>query len=276
MVRLGFLKLGNIATAPLLELLIDERAEREDLEFRVLSSGPKMIPEQSEELARAMVSLKPDMAFVISPNASLDGPRRARETLSREGIPVVVVTDGPRKLLEELKERGMGGIILEADSMIGARREFLDPIEMALFNADAIRVLSVTGVFSVLVGVIDKLVEQLKGGVKLELPLLEVTRSVALQASGLSNPYALAKAGAAYEMAKRVAALTTEACFREKDWVTYTSLCATAHELMRVAGILADEAREIEKYGDSLLRRPHHRDGSVLEKRKLLEKPVRS
>lgn len=276
MVRLGFLKLGNIATAPLLELLIDERAEREDLEFRVLSSGPKMIPEQSEELARAMVSLKPDMAFVISPNASLDGPRRARETLSREGIPVVVVTDGPRKLLEELKERGMGGIILEADSMIGARREFLDPIEMALFNADAIRVLSVTGVFSVLVGVIDKLMEQLKGGVKLELPLLEVTRSVALQASGLSNPYALAKAGAAYEMAKRVAALTTEACFREKDWVTYTSLCATAHELMRVAGILADEAREIEKYGDSLLRRPHHRDGSVLEKRKLLEKPVRS
>ncbi|MEM4728026.1 MAG: F420-dependent methylenetetrahydromethanopterin dehydrogenase, partial [Candidatus Bathyarchaeia archaeon] len=190
--------------------------------------------------------------------------------------PVVVVTDGPRKLLEELKERGMGGIILEADSMIGARREFLDPIEMALFNADAIRVLSVTGVFSVLVGVIDKLVEQLKKGVKPELPLLEVTRSVALQASGLSNPYALAKAGAAYEMAKRVAALTTEACFREKDWVTYTSLCATAHELMRVAGILADEAREIEKYGDSLLRRPHHRDGSVLEKRKLLEKPVRS
>jgi methylenetetrahydromethanopterin dehydrogenase len=275
MIRLGFLKLGNIATAPLLELLMDERAEREDLEFRVLSSGPKMTPEQSEELARAMVSLKPDMVFVISPNASLDGPRRARETISGEGIPVVVVTDGPRKLLEELKERGMGGIILEADSMIGARREFLDPIEMALFNSDAIRVLSITGVFRVLVGAIDKLVEQLKGGVKPELPLLEVSRSVALEASGLSNPYALAKAGAAYEMAKRVAALTTEACFKEREWNIYTSLCATAHELMRMAGILADEAREIEKYGDSLLRRPHHRDGSVLEKRKLLEKPSR-
>lgn len=276
MVRLGFLKLGNIATAPLLELLLDERAEREDLEFRVLSSGPKMTPEQAEELARAMVSLRPDMVFVVSPNASLEGPRRARETLSREGIPIVVITDGPRKLLEELKERGMGGIIIEADSMIGARREFLDPIEMALFNADAIRVLCVTGVFGVLVGVIDKLVEQLKEGVKPELPLLEVTRNVALQDSGLSNPYALAKAGAAYEMAKRVAALTTEACFREKDWIIYTSLCATAHELMRIAGILADEAREIEKYGDSLLRRPHHRDGSVLKKRKLLEKPARS
>jgi methylenetetrahydromethanopterin dehydrogenase len=275
MIRLGFLKLGNIATAPLLELLMDERAEREDLEFRVISSGPKMTPEQSEELARAMVSLKPDMVFVISPNASLDGPRRARETISGEGIPVVVVTDGPRKLLDELRERGMGGIILEADSMIGARREFLDPIEMALFNSDAIRVLSITGVFRVLVGAIDKLVEQLKKGVKPELPLLEVTRSVALEASGLSNPYALAKAGAAYEMAKRVAALTTEACFKEKEWTIYTSLCATAHELMRMAGILADEAREIEKYGDNLLRRPHHRDGSVLEKRKLLEKPSR-
>jgi methylenetetrahydromethanopterin dehydrogenase len=275
MIRLGFLKLGNIATAPLLELLMDERAEREDLEFRVISSGPKMTPEQSEELARAMVSLKPDMVFVISPNASLDGPRRARETISGEGIPVVVVTDGPRKLLDELRERGMGGIILEADSMIGARREFLDPIEMALFNSDAIRVLSITGVFRVLVGAIDKLVEQLKKGVKPELPLLEVTRSVALEASGLSNPYALAKAGAAYEMAKRVAALTTEACFKEKEWTIYTSLCATAHELMRMAGILADEAREIEKYGDNLLRRPHHRDGSVLEKRRLLEKPSR-
>ena len=275
MIRLGFLKLGNIATAPLLELLMDERAEREDLEFRVISSGPKMTPEQSEELARAMVSLKPDMVFVISPNASLDGPRRARETISGEGIPVVVVTDGPRKLLDELRERGMGGIILEADSMIGARREFLDPIEMALFNSDAIRVLSITGVFRVLVGAIDKLVEQLKKGVKPELPLIEVTRSVALEASGLSNPYALAKAGAAYEMAKRVAALTTEACFKEKEWTIYTSLCATAHELMRMAGILADEAREIEKYGDNLLRRPHHRDGSVLEKRRLLEKPSR-
>lgn len=276
MVRLGFLKLGNIATAPLLELLMDERAEREDLEFRVLSSGPKMTPEQSEGLAEAMISLKPDLVFVISPNATLDGPRRAREIISREGIPVVVVTDGPRKLLDELKEGGMGGIILEADSMIGARREFLDPIEMALFNADAIRVLSVTGVFRVLIEVIDKLVEQLKGGVRPELPLLEVTRGVALQASGLSNPYALAKAGAAYEMAKRVAALTTEACFKERDWTIYTGLCAAAHELMRMAGILADEAREIEKYGDSLLRRPHHRDGSVLEKRRLLEKPARS
>lgn len=275
MARLGFLKLGNIATAPLLELLMDERAEREDLEFRVLSSGPKMTPEQSEELAKVMVSLKPDIAFVISPNASLDGPKRAREILSRSGIPVVVVTDGPKKLLEELKEGGMGGIILEADPMIGARREFLDPIEMALFNSDAIRVLSVTGVFRVLIEVIDKLVQQLKKGVKPELPLIEVTRGVALQASGLSNPYALAKAGAAYEMAKRVAALTTEACFREKDWTIYTSLCATAHELMRMAGIQADEAREIEKYGDSLLRRPHHRDGSLLEKRKLLEKPAR-
>ncbi len=276
MVRLGFLKLGNIATSPLLELLMDERAEREDLEFRVLSSGPKMSPEQSEELARAMASLKPDLVFVISPNASLEGPKRAREALWREEIPVVVVTDGPRKLLDELRERGMGGIILEADPMIGARREFLDPIEMALFNSDAIRVLSVTGVFRLLVDVIDKLVEELKRGVRPELPLLEVTRTKALEASGLSNPYALAKAGAAYEMAKRVAGLTAEACFREKDWLAYTSLCASAHELMRSAALLADEAREIEKYGDTLMRRPHHRDGSVLEKRRLLEKPSKA
>ena len=273
MVRIGFLKLGNIATSPMVELLLDERAEREDMEVRVVSSGANMGPEQSEKVARDLITLKPDIAFVTSPNASTKGPTVARETLSKAGIPTVVISDGPKKLLEELKEKGMGGIIVEADSMIGARREFLDPIEMAVFNADTIKVLSVTGVYNVVYEAIDSLIDQLKAGKKPELPLMDVTRSMAIEASGLSNPYAKAKAAAAYEMSKRVANLTAEACFKEKEWEVYTALCAAAHELMRSAAILADEAREIEKYGDSVLRKPHHRDGAVLRKRKLIEKP---
>ena len=273
MVRLGFLKLGNIATSPMVELLLDERAEREDMEVRVVASGASMKPEQAEEVAKVMAGLEPEVVFVVSPNAATPGPRRAREVLAEAGIPVVVVADGPKKLLEELAERGMGGIIIEADSMIGARREFLDPIEMALFNADTIKVLAVTGVYNIVYEAIDRIIEQLKRGEKPELPLIRVTRPMALEAAGFSNPYAEAKAAAAYEMARRVSNLTTEACFKEKDWKVYTALCAAAHELMRWAAVLADEAREIEKYGDAVLRRPHHRDGTVLRKRRLLEKP---
>jgi len=273
MVRIGFLKLGNIATAPMVELLLDERAEREDMEVRVLTSGANMSPEQSEDVAKAMLALKPDLVFVVSPNAATKGPTQAREVVAEAGIPVVVISDGPRKLLETLGEKGMGGIIVEADSMIGARREFLDPIEMGIFNADTIKVLSVSGVYNVVYEAIDSLIEQLKAGEKPELPLMNVTRKKAVEAAGFSNPYARAKAAAAFEMARRVASLTTQACFREKDWEVYTALCATAHELMRSAAVLADEAREIEKYGNSVLRRPHFDDGSVLEKRKLIEKP---
>jgi methylenetetrahydromethanopterin dehydrogenase len=159
--------------------------------------------------------------------------------------------------------------------MIGARREFLDPIEMALFNADAIKVLAVTGIYNIVFEALDKIIEQLKRGEKPELPLIRVTRSMAVEAAGFSNPYAEAKAAAAYEMAKRVSSLTTQACFKEKDWKVYTALCAAAHELMRWAAVLADEAREIEKYGDTVLRKPHHRDGSVLKKRRLIEKPAK-
>jgi len=273
MVLIGFIKVGNIATAPMIELLLDERAEREDMEVRVISSGANMGSRQSEEVTRIMVGLKPDLVFVTSPNASTKGPTKARELISASGIPVVVVSDGPKSLIEELQGKGMGCIIVEADSMIGARREFLDPIEMAIFNADTTKVLSVTGVYSLIYQTIDALIERLKSGEKLELPLLNITREKALKASGLSNPYSLAKAGASYEMAKRVSNLTTEACFKEKDWVIYTALCATAHELMRTAALVADEAREIEKYGDNVMRKPHYDDGSHLMKKRLIEKP---
>jgi len=273
MVRIGFLKVGNIATAPMIELLLDERAEREDMEVRVLTSGANMGVKQSEDVARAILAIKPDVVFIVSPNATTKGPTRAREIIADNGIPVVVVSDGPKKLLEELGEKGMGGIIVEADSMIGARREFLDPIEMAIFNADTTKVLSITGVFNVVYEAVDNIIEQLKAGTSLELPLINVTRTKAVEVAGFSNPYAKAKAAAAYEMAKRVANLTSRACFKEKDWEVYTALCAAAHELMRSAAVLADEAREIEKYGDTVLRRPHFDDGSSLTKRKLIKKP---
>ena len=273
MVRIGFLKLGNIATAPMIELLLDERAEREDIEVRVVSTGASMSPVQAEEAAKPMVSLRPQIVFIISPNASTPGPRRAREIISGGGVPTVVVSDGPRKIVGSLAEKGMGCIIVEADSMIGARREFLDPVEMALFNSDTIRVLAVTGAYTILYNTIDGLINTLREGRELELPSLVINSVLATEAAGFKNPYAKAKAYAAFEIAKSVSSITTEACFSVKEWEVYTSLCATAHEMMRVAAKLADEAREVEKYGNSVLRMPHYDDGSILLKRSLIEKP---
>jgi methylenetetrahydromethanopterin dehydrogenase len=275
LVRIGFLKLGNIATAPMIELLLDERAERGDIEVRVVTTGANMSPAQAEEAANTLLNLKPQIVFITSPNASTPGPTKAREVLSGR-VPVVVVSDGPRKLAEELAKKGMGCIIVEADSMIGARREFLDPVEMALFNSDTIRVLAVTGAYTVLCKTLDDLVLTLKEGKELKLPSLVVDSSLATEAASFKNPYAKAKAYAAYEVARRVSAITTEACFRVKEWEVYTAMCAAAHEMMRTAAELADAAREIEKYGDSVLRMPHYDDGSTLVKRSLIEKPRKS
>jgi len=80
---------------------------------------------------------------------------------------------------------------------------------------------------------------------------------------------------AAHEISRRVAGLTTEACFMVKEWERYTSIAAAAHEMMRHAAKLAEEAREIEKGGDTVLRKPHHPNGTILEKRKLIEKPTK-
>ena len=41
--------------------------------------------------------------------------------------------------------------------------------------------------------------------------------------------------------------------------------------MMRIAAKMVDEAREIEKANDNVTRRPHKKDGSRLEKQKLLD-----
>jgi methylenetetrahydromethanopterin dehydrogenase len=274
-VKIGILKIGCIGTAPLIEYLLDERAEREDIEVRVVGTGAKMNPEQSSEAVERLIECRPDFALVISPNASLPGPKGAREALAKAGIPTVVVSDSPaRRITKDLESAGFGYIVLEADAMIGARREFLDPNEVAFYNGDTLKVLAVTGALACVVGALDSLIEMAKKGEKLSLPNLYVDQEKALAASGLSNPYARAKAMAAHDIARRVAAVTAEGCFVVKEWERYTPMVASAHEMMRVAARLADEAREIEKGGDMVLRRPHARSGAVLSKTRLMEKPV--
>ena len=53
----------------------------------------------------------------------------------------------------------------------------------------------------------------------------------------------------------------------------YIPAVAAAHELLRAAARLADEAREIEKQNDTVLRTSHGSSGKASKKTKLLEKP---
>ena len=273
-VRIGFGKLGNIGSAPLLEFLLDERAERKDIEVRVVSSGAKMGVDQAVDVAQKLLEFKPELSVVTSPNATLPGPTKLREILIGAGIPTIVISDSPaKKAIQDLEKSGAGYLIVEADSMIGARREFLDPSEMALFNADLFKVLTVTGGFNVLWQEIDKVVQSLRKGEAPVLPRVLVNKEKAVESSGLQNPYGRAKAIAAYEIARRVADLSVEGCFVLKEWERYTQVVSAAHEMMREAARLADEAREIDKAEDMVLRTPHNNEGAVLQKRKLLDKP---
>jgi len=273
-IRIGIAKVGNIGTSVLLDILLDERAEREDIVVRVVGSGPKLTPEEVREVVSKLLEFKPDLVLVASPNAALPGPSAAREMLAEAGVPTIVITDSPgKKAVKDVEAKGMGYIIVPADSMIGARREFLDPTEMAIYNADLVKVLACTGVFHALVEALDRVIAALKAGEGPELPRLILDRDKAVEAARFANPYARAKAMAAYEMAAKVADLTVEGCFKVKEWERYTHIVAAAHELMREAARLADEAREMEKQGDTVFRAPHNRKGVLLRKEKLIEKP---
>ncbi|MGA2239727.1 MAG: F420-dependent methylenetetrahydromethanopterin dehydrogenase [Candidatus Bathyarchaeia archaeon] len=275
-VKVGFLKLGCIGSALLLEFMLDERAEREDIDVRVVGAGAKLGIEQAEEAARRMLDFKPQIVIATSPNATLPGPKKAREIIKAAGIPVVVVSDSPaKKSAQELEQQGFGYIIIEADSMIGARREFLDPLEMVLFNLDVARVLAITGALNLLTAEIDRAIESIKKGIQIPLPKIVVDKEKAIKAASFSNPYSATKAMAAYETARRVADLSVEGCFAVKEWERYTQIVSAAHEMMRQAARLADDAREIEKAQDAVSRTPHYDDGGILKKRKLMDKPTK-
>ncbi len=273
-VLVGFIKVGNIGSSPLLEFLFDERADRDDIKTRTLASGAKLGPEESEEIAKKMVEFKPDLVICSSPNATLPGPSKMRSVMADAGIPTIIVSDAPgRKAKDDIEEKGQGYIIVTADPMIGARREFLDPTEMVIFNADIIKLLAATGVFRLIQMEIDRVIDEIKKGKEPELPKIIVNKERAVAAGEFQNPYAAAKAMAAYEIARRVADLSVEGCFKIKESDRYIPIVTAAHEVLRTAVCLADEAREIEKYGDYLSRTPHKKDGTILHKLKLMEKP---
>ena len=269
--KIGVFRCGNIGASPLVELLPDERADREDVKVRVVATGSKLGVEDVEEAMPKMLEFNPDLLFLISPNAAIPGPTKARELLSGRGIPSVVISDGPAKRIKgDLEKQGFGYIIIVGDPLIGARREFLDPIEMSLFNSNIIKVLAITGVYRILIREIDKLIIALKQNAVLALPRLVIDTDIIRDNSDFQNPYATAKAMAAYELTKSIAEIDGRACFMEKEREKYIPLVACAHEIAQVAAKLAEEARDIEKYADTLKRRPHSKTGKLLIKTELM------
>ena len=274
-VKIGIIKCGNIGMSPLIDLALDERADRGNIDVRVLGSGAKMGPDQVVEVTKKMVEeIKPDFIIYIGPNPAAPGPAKAREILSASDIPAVIVGDAPGlRVKDKMAEEGLGYILIKCDPMIGARRQFLDPVEMAMFNADVIRVLAGTGAARVVQNAIDDLIEAVEEGKEIELPKIVVTEAKAVEAMEFSNPYAKAKAMAAFTIAEKVADVDVKGCFMTKEMEKYIPIVASAHEMIRYAAKLVDEARELEKATDSVSRKPHAADGKRLNKTKLMEKP---
>jgi len=270
-VRIGIIKPGAIGTSVILEYLLDERADRKDVDVRVYGTGSKMVVD--ENLLNVAIQANHDLYIVAAP-ANVKVIKKIARKLKEAGKRVIIISDEPVKnSAKDFEEAGYGYIIVYGDPMIGARREFLDPTEMALFNAYVLAVLSATGALRIVAKAIDSVIEALKEGKEPELPRIKLSKKKLEEEAGFSNPYALAKAIAAYEMARKVSELTSEACFKEQEPERYITLAAAAHEMIRYAAKLAEEARELEKPTDSLLRTPHHSSGKLLSKTKLLEKP---
>ncbi|MHA1156481.1 MAG: F420-dependent methylenetetrahydromethanopterin dehydrogenase [Candidatus Heimdallarchaeota archaeon] len=273
-IKIGILKLGNIASSVLLEMLLDERADRLDIDIRTISSGAKLEKEAINDAFTISKTIDKDLLIIATPNASLTNPMEVILEAGAANTPVIVLTDILKKeSIEVLKEKGIGYFVVKPDAMIGARREFLDPVEMALFNSDLLKVLAIGGVFSILYQEIDKVISLIKKNEKIVLPQLIITPTLAAKSAGFANPYAEAKAKAALIIAQRVAAINTEGCFKIKDRLEYVAQVAAGHEMMRNAAKLADEAREIEKSNNKVRRQPHSYDGDVQDKRLLTEKP---
>ncbi|MFW9900052.1 MAG: F420-dependent methylenetetrahydromethanopterin dehydrogenase [Candidatus Thorarchaeota archaeon] len=270
--KIGILKNGTIGSSLLLAFLMDERAEATRINVREVTSGAKMHPaDQCISTMRKLLEFEPELIIMSSPNAALPGPKAAREMAG--GIPTIIISDAPaKKALEEIKEKGMGYILVNCDSMIGARRPFLDPIEMSIFNSDLLKVLAITGALQVIATELNKVIIDMLESKSPILPQIIIDADMATEAAKFSNPYARAKAIAAFELAASVSKVTGKACFQLKERAEYMPLLTAAHEMMRTAALMCDKAREIEKYNDTVIRRPHHAKQQFLTKIKLYDK----
>ncbi|WP_457615096.1 F420-dependent methylenetetrahydromethanopterin dehydrogenase [Methanopyrus sp.] len=271
-----FIKCGNLGTSMMMNMLLDERADRENVEFRVVGTPVKMDPKCVE----AAVETALDVTSSRTSQCTTARIRRTRVPLKLGRYWRTPST--PQLSSATLRASGTGWkskdsviILVKPDAMLGARRKFLDPIEMVVYNADLVKVLATTGVFRTVEEAFDELIEKAKEGKIFEgnPPRLVIDKNMLLEREEFENPYVMVKAIAALEIAENVTDVSAEECFIEQDKERYIPIVASAYEMVRKAAELADEARELEKSADAVLRTPHVPDGKVLSERKLMEYP---
>ncbi|MFW9922352.1 MAG: F420-dependent methylenetetrahydromethanopterin dehydrogenase [Candidatus Thorarchaeota archaeon] len=272
--KIVILKLGNIASSVLLEMLLDERADRTDLEVRTISSGAKLENTSISDAYNISKNVDCDLILITTPNASLPNTMKLISKVKEKKLPTIIISDILKdESIEIFKKENIGYLMIKADAMIGARREFLDPMEMVLYNSDLLKVLAVGGVLNLIYHEIDAVIEQISRKETVILPQIKVTSASAVKYAGFSNPYAEVKARGALEIAEKVSDINHKGCFKINDREEYITQVATGHEMMRNAAQLADDAREIEKINNRVRRQPHSYEGEIQEKITLTEKP---
>ncbi|NPD88849.1 MAG: methylenetetrahydromethanopterin dehydrogenase [Asgard group archaeon] len=272
MVKITFVKIGNITLTTLVDIMLDERASRTDIDATVISSSTKMKPEAAERLFPLIDQVETDLLVMISPNANDKGPQSVIDKY-KEKYPVIVVSDAADKEMRaKWKEEGVGYIIAPFDPMIGAKLDFLDPTEMCLFNGYIITAFSATGVFAYITKLFDDVIGQLKTGSKPELPNNYLSSIGIVTSYPFTNEYSRPKAMAALNILNEAGKLNVNGCFVEKDKDRQLIKVAAAHEMVRQASFLADEVRELEKAVNHLVRTPHNKEGKILHKAHFFDK----
>jgi methylenetetrahydromethanopterin dehydrogenase len=272
-VKIGILRTGNIGVAPFVDLILDERADREDIQVISIGSGAKLDPAQATSAINLLLSQNIDLVVYVTPNATLPGPKGVVSAIRDAGKYGIIISDAPAiKKKAEFEVEKIGYIFIRGDPMIGARREFLDPTEMVLFNSDIVKILAVTGVFKIIAEEIDKVIDTLKKGMDVQLPRIVISRKT-IETLKFSNPYAKTKAMAAFQIAETVANVDVAGCFMIKERDRYIATVSAGHEMLRIAAKLADETRELEKANNGVIRYPHSKKGEILFKTGLFEKP---
>jgi len=135
-----------------------------------------------------------------------------------------------------------------------------------LFNGYIITAFSACGVFAYIIDLLDGVIGQLKAGEEPTLLTRNMSSIGVVTSYPFSNEYSRAKAMATLNILSEAGKLNVNGCFVEKDREKSLTKVAGAHELVRQAGLLADEIREIEKATGHLVRTPHNKEGKVLHK----------
>ena len=266
MVNITFIKLGNITLTTLVDIMLDERASRTDINCKVISSSTKLKETNAQELIDLLEHIPTDLVVAVSPNANLEGPKFLVEKLKGK-YPLIVISDeADKELRASWKEAGIGYMIAPFDPMIGAKKDFLDPSEMGIFNGHIISAFSACGVFTFITKQLDSVIENLKNSEEPKLPFKLLSSKAIVTDYPFSNGYSASKAMAALEILKQAGKQNVNGMYVEKDRNVSLIKLAAAHEMVRQASLLADEIRELEKGTNHLVKLPHAKDGKWLHK----------